>query len=362
MVKLSNIELKEREKAIQQGLADFLDDHDLDLSDQNTALIKRHLSTLLPDKKSISATAINNLLAQSFEHNEYNRLALENAQGQELSEEALATILIAADKKTQNPARTWLVILIVFFIITGLTILLMPPPIDTPISSTQANELRILVSEIVETEKKNGNKTTHQSVWNTVKRNNNISQIGYKPSYKDFSVKQYEIAKQQLQNWQVKAHNSANQSGKGEVMTFLASNITVTDGDTFKTEAGKFRLWGVDAFEKKQDCYDDNNQPYKCGIKAKETLQKIFQDAAKIECIETTKDRYKRSIAKCEIDGVELGKLLVQSGWAMDYTQYSGGHFKPIENQARDSRSGAWSGCFIEPWDFRHKDNLNKCH
>lgn len=361
MVKLSKTELREREKVIQQGLHDFLDDNDLDLSDQNTELIKKHLNTLFTDNKSISATTINNFLSETFEYNEYNRTAFESAHNQELSEEALAAILISADKKKANPAKTWFILLTIFMVIIGLTIYLMPETEDTQISISQAEELRMLVSDIVETEKQNGNKTTHQSVWNTIKRNDEIYQLGYKPSYKDFSTQQYKIAKQELENWKVKAKHSAHHAGKGHVMILSASDITVTDGDTFKTKDGKFRLWGVDAFEKKQNCYDINKQPYSCGTKAKETLQQIFQNAAQTECTETTKDRYKRSIVKCEIGGTELGQILVQSGWAMDYTKYSGGHFKPIENQAKEMKAGAWSGCFIEPWDYRHKKNLDKC-
>lgn len=353
-------EIKDRNKIIREGINDFLDDHGIDFSSQNMERTAKHLFKTFEQDNSISATSINDFLSRIFEYNEGTISSMNSEDGSDY-EELLVSLVVAAEKKTKNPAKIWFIILLGFAILIGAVLLLQPSPQNTVISITQAQDLKSLVADIVKLEKKNNNKTTHQAIWNIVKNLENITQYGFQASYKDFSETQYLEAKKYLNEWAIKAKNSTASPNKDKTLTFTASNIRVIDGDTFSTPEGKFRLWGVDAFELKQMCFDNDKNSIPCGVKAKETLQEIFNKAQEIKCIIATKDRYKRSVVKCYIDGIKLGTLLTQSGWVLDYEKYSGGEFKDSEAEAKASLTGVWNGCFVNPWDYRHKDNLDIC-
>ncbi|MFZ2082324.1 MAG: thermonuclease family protein, partial [Xanthobacteraceae bacterium] len=42
-------------------------------------------------------------------------------------------------------------------------------------------------------------------------------------------------------------------------------------------------------------------------------------------------------------------------GWALAFVQYSK-TYVPDEAAAREARRGIWSGAFIAPWDWRHRN------
>jgi hypothetical protein len=46
---------------------------------------------------------------------------------------------------------------------------------------------------------------------------------------------------------------------------------------------------------------------------------------------------------------------MVQQGWALAFVRYSK-EYLPDEEAARAARRGLWSGAFIAPWDWRHRN------
>jgi hypothetical protein len=46
---------------------------------------------------------------------------------------------------------------------------------------------------------------------------------------------------------------------------------------------------------------------------------------------------------------------MVRSGWALSFVRYSHA-YDGYETEARDARVGLWSGSFIAPWDWRHRE------
>ena len=353
-------EIRHREKAIQDGVNDFLDDHELDLSNQNMERIARHLFKFFEEERSISATAINDYLSRIFEYNELNIEAMNDKSGSS-SEDLLVSLVLSAENKHQSAAKKWWLIIIIISLLVTAVIYLQPSSHTEPITVAQSEKLKSLVSKIVEVEQSKNNNTSHIAVWNTIKDLEAIIREGQKSSYKDFSQGQYETAKEYLEQWINKAQKEPASTNETNLISLAAENIRVIDGDTFEADNQRYRLWGIDAFELKQKCFDQNKMLYSCGINSKKELEKIFSAAKDIKCHITTKDRYKRSIVKCMIDDVPLGTLLAASGWAVDYERYSGGEFKEDEKQAQSSKSGAWNGCFVKPWDYRHKENLNTC-
>jgi endonuclease YncB( thermonuclease family) len=66
-------------------------------------------------------------------------------------------------------------------------------------------------------------------------------------------------------------------------------------------------------------------------------------------------DRYSRVVAVCRIESGELNAAMVRSGWAVDFTKYSGGRSRPDEEQACRQHLGIWAGRFEMPWEWRHR-------
>ena len=100
------------------------------------------------------------------------------------------------------------------------------------------------------------------------------------------------------------------------------SSLKIIDGDTIILNSEKIRFYGIDTPEIKQTCTNNNGQSYSCGVKATLELKKII-GSRKVSCIKKTKDRYKRSISICYVDGKDINSLMVKKGWALAYRKYS---------------------------------------
>ena len=88
------------------------------------------------------------------------------------------------------------------------------------------------------------------------------------------------------------------------------SSLKIIDGDTIILNSEKIRFYGIDTPEIKQTCTNNNGQSYSCGVKATLELKKII-GSRKVSCIKKTKDRYKRSISICYVDGKDINSLMV---------------------------------------------------
>jgi endonuclease YncB( thermonuclease family) len=136
----------------------------------------------------------------------------------------------------------------------------------------------------------------------------------------------------------------------------LEGNARVIDGDTLEINGQRVRLWGIDAFEAEQRCEEtisSGTRSYGCGTAAWGAMI-LLTEGKIVRCLQRDIDRYKRIVAQCFVDNMDLGKELVLKGWAFDYTRYSGGHYKDVENAAHEVQRGAWAGSFQWPWDYRH--------
>ena len=129
------------------------------------------------------------------------------------------------------------------------------------------------------------------------------------------------------------------------------SSLKIIDGDTIILNSEKIRFYGIDTPEIKQTCTNNNGQSYSCGVKATLELKKII-GSRKVSCIKKTKDRYKRSISICYVDGKDINSLMVKKGWALAYRKYSKKYEKD-EVIAKSNKAGMWSGKFIATWKWR---------
>ena len=136
----------------------------------------------------------------------------------------------------------------------------------------------------------------------------------------------------------------------------------IIDGDTVHINAKKIRLEGIDSPEIKQQCKKpflkisaiigfEFNKNYSCGeIAKKKLIDKI--NNSKIKCITSSKDRYKRFLATCYLDKINLNKWMVRTGNAVAYIRYSKDYVRD-EIYAKENKLGVWQGSFIMPEKWR---------
>ena len=136
----------------------------------------------------------------------------------------------------------------------------------------------------------------------------------------------------------------------------------IVDGDTIHINNYKFRLEGIDAPEMKQQCKKETlkisstigftfYKDYNCGKVSKEKLISKIR-GSKIKCIFTTKDKYKRYIATCYKEKINLNQWMVRNGYAIAYRRYSK-KYVPDEDFAKENKLGLWQGKFMSPEKWR---------
>jgi endonuclease YncB( thermonuclease family) len=136
----------------------------------------------------------------------------------------------------------------------------------------------------------------------------------------------------------------------------IEGRTRVIDGDTLKIGKSRIRLHGIDAPESKQRCKDKKLSHWLCGQAATKALKEKI-DGKVVQCLSDKKDRYKRYIAICSVDGGNLNQWLVLNGWAVAYRKYSKDYIK-VETIAKSRETGIWSGDFILPWKWRRGKRL----
>ena len=155
------------------------------------------------------------------------------------------------------------------------------------------------------------------------------------------------------------------------IIFFLAQNLNseeiygnpkIIDGDTVHINSKKIRLEGIDAPEIRQQCQKvfleisvivgfNLKKDYPCGVISKEKLiDKI--NKSQIKCVSSERDRYKRYLATCYKDKINLNKWMVRNGLAVAYKRYSKDYLRD-EIYAKENKLGLWKGSFIRPEKWR---------
>jgi len=110
-------------------------------------------------------------------------------------------------------------------------------------------------------------------------------------------------------------------SGTAEAQT-VAGRVRVIDGDTFDVGGERIRLHGIDALEAGQTCETNEGQPWACGDWTTRQVRDRYQNAQAI-CTPLDRDRYGRIVARCVVQGVDMGQVLVREGLAFAYRKYA---------------------------------------
>ncbi len=132
----------------------------------------------------------------------------------------------------------------------------------------------------------------------------------------------------------------------------LSGQASIIDGDTLEIHGTRIRLWGIDAPEGSQLCRNDDSLPYRCGANAANELD-AFIARRPVDCSPVSLDQYRRTVAVCSIDGVDVAEWLVRNGLALDWPMYSKGKYNGAQRDAEHAGRGMWAGSYVEPWLFR---------
>ncbi|HVI61906.1 MAG TPA: thermonuclease family protein [Bradyrhizobium sp.] len=143
----------------------------------------------------------------------------------------------------------------------------------------------------------------------------------------------------------------------GLLLPSLASAADITgaakirEADTIQIGNSRIRLAGIDAPSVDQLCLNNKGDRWTCGVAARDELIR-HTEGRNWTCHVGQTDRRGRSLARCEVDGEDIQRWLVRSGWALAYTRFSR-DYEADEAQAREAKVGMWQGAFIAPWDWR---------
>ena len=156
----------------------------------------------------------------------------------------------------------------------------------------------------------------------------------------------------QRSNGTYHCHNKKNKSSS-QSQRYQKASIRIIDGDTIYIGQNKIRFSGIDAPEIKQLC-ELNNKVIKCGLIAKDFLEKKIS-INQVRCIpEKDLDRYGRILAECFVNNDSLSKYMVRNGYAFAFRKYSK-KFIDDEEYAKTNNLGLWKTKFEFPWLTRKK-------
>ena len=128
----------------------------------------------------------------------------------------------------------------------------------------------------------------------------------------------------------------------------VLADVRVVDGDTLVIDNVTYRINGIDAPEHGQSCGN-----WGCGQDATGALADLVEGKDP-QCQELGRDGYGRVIATCYVNGIDIGKALVQGGKAWAFLRYSDTYMND-ELAAKAKGLGIWSGHYQTPWEFREE-------
>src|SRR5258707_2520585 len=123
----------------------------------------------------------------------------------------------------------------------------------------------------------------------------------------------------------------------------------IREGDQIQIGNTRIRLGGIDAPNVDQLCLNNSGERWTCGVAARDELIKHTENKS-WTCHARQTDRRGRLVARCEVDGEDIQKWMVKSGWALAYVRFSR-DYEVDEQAARETKAGMWQGAFIAPWD-----------
>ncbi|MBP0484205.1 thermonuclease family protein [Sagittula salina] len=133
----------------------------------------------------------------------------------------------------------------------------------------------------------------------------------------------------------------------------LVGAVHVIDGDTIDVGDHRVRLHGIDTPEMKQRCGGEGRATWACGAWVARHVAQVYEGRM-ARCDVRDVDRYGRLVARCTVDGQDIGRGLVQQGLALAYTTYSN-EYASDEARAKAAGLGLHAVEMDDPAQFRKR-------
>jgi len=127
----------------------------------------------------------------------------------------------------------------------------------------------------------------------------------------------------------------------------------VIDGDSIIVDDREVRIFGIDAPEYRQSCFDGKNREYSCGKASRNFLYDLV-NGKKVTCHYAQKDKYNRFLGKCEIGALSINQEIIRNGMGVIYNfSESDDVMDALEAKAKEQKLGIWQGAFQLPKEYR---------
>ena len=124
----------------------------------------------------------------------------------------------------------------------------------------------------------------------------------------------------------------------------VKGNARIIDGDTIEINKEKIRFGGINSPERKDVGYK---------LAKDKLIEKIANNT--VTCVrEKNKDKYRRTVAECFVNGESLSSFMIKKGFACDYFYYSKGKYAKEQKYAKVNKLGVWKMKYNTSWE-------NKC-
>ena len=115
----------------------------------------------------------------------------------------------------------------------------------------------------------------------------------------------------------------------------------IIDGDTIEINKEKIRFGGINSPERKEIGYR---------LAKDKLIDKVANNI--VTCVrEKNKDKYRRTVAECFINGESLSSFMVKNGYACDYVKYSKKKYAKEQEYAKSKKLGIWKMNFDPSWE-----------
>ena len=146
----------------------------------------------------------------------------------------------------------------------------------------------------------------------------------------------------------------------GSASAGVNAKARAIDGDTVAIDV---RLFGTDAFEKRQLCRTRDGC-WPCGKAAQDLASRILKRGNAVISL-TGKQSYGRPIGTVEVDGRDLGEEMIAAGLAVPVTDFRASdpalakRYAAAFDRAVSTRAGAQAGFYLDPAKWRHGARLS---
>ncbi len=124
----------------------------------------------------------------------------------------------------------------------------------------------------------------------------------------------------------------------------------IIDGDSLIVAGNEIRLLDIDAPEYLQSCNLADKTEYRCGLKSLKKLKELTK-GQNLSCQIHGIDYYKRYLATCFIEKLNINEAMIRSGHAVIYDHNSA--YYSAEQYAKENQLGLWQGDFLHPKQYR---------